>query len=306
MFEQRSDRRDSRTILLILGFAALITTTTRADAPSAAAQEAQQKLDQGNYSDAIRVVTQALTRTRPTDDSPERCELLMIKAEALLRMGQNASAINTFDVAFKGAPDARSAALARATAVLIRNSAGGKYMPKAAGAKPINIQDPQSRKEAFLALQDDLAKALKPKYDAALRANTLPPIIDVLPAMLDVLYVEYAAKGTTDSAKADLMQLGQHARNLMSSELNRLRHQLNVLEDASNSTQDYIRRGLFSNERQALEQQVIPYLSQIEKTARDARARARSLGFDGAAWEPIIADAQDQIDRAQAMISASP
>ena len=34
-----------------------------------------------------------------------------------------------------------------------------------------------------------------------------------------------------------------------------------------------------------------------------SRRRARELGMDGAAWEPIIADAQELIDNAQALLN---
>ena len=79
-------------------------------------------------------------------------------------------------------------------------------------------------------------------------------------------------------------------------------YQLNALEIASNSTQDYTRRRLFSNEQQSV-QDSIDYLRKIEQTARNARRRARELGFDGTPWEPVIADAGDLADRAQALLN---
>src|SRR6476660_10573146 len=149
----RSEIMLKRSGVVLLLF--LLCSSGLVRAQSQAIQDAQQKLDAGQYQDAIRIVSKALTGSRPNDDSPDRYQLLMIKGEALMRIGQNASAANTFDMAFKSAPDTKAAALARANALLIRASSGGKYMPKTGiGAKPIEIQDPTTRKDAYLALRD--------------------------------------------------------------------------------------------------------------------------------------------------------
>jgi tetratricopeptide (TPR) repeat protein len=298
-------RHDSIVLTLLCGVLFISSRALTAAAQPDPVSDAQQKLDAGQFKDAITIVTQSLTRSRPDDDSAQRGQLLTIKGEALLRMGQTATAASTFDMAVKSAPDVRTAALARANSLLIRASSQGKYRPRTGGGQPIEIIDPESRKQAFAALREDLSRTVKPKMQAALNGNTLPPLLDVLPSVMDLGYLEYAANGSAPTARDDLKELGAHARDLMNSELRKLRHQIDVLEDASNSTDNWNRRGLFSNERKWLTDQ-LPYLRRIEKTARDARSRARELGFDGAAWEPIIADAGDQADRAQAMLDVSP
>jgi hypothetical protein len=42
---------------------------------------------------------------------------------------------------------------------------------------------------------------------------------DVLPSVLDLAAVEYAAEGSAETAKAMLTELGAHARQLMSNEV---------------------------------------------------------------------------------------
>lgn len=98
--------------------------------------------------------------------------------------------------------------------------------------------------------------------------------------------------------------MGSRARELMSGELRRVRYHVSALELASNSTSDYVRRGLYSTERDAV-QQDIDYVTKIGQTARDARRRAQELGYDGAAWESVIADCDDLVDRARALLSVS-
>jgi hypothetical protein len=264
----------------------------------------RQRVASGQYQDALRLISQQLTRTARDKDNPDRYDLLMLKGESLLQLGQRASAGDAFDQAAKAAPDIRGTALARANALLVRSAPNNKYKPKSGGAsaQPIDILNPESRKQAFAALREDKLAALAPKLKKAEDAKSLPPMIDVLPAVLDCGYLEGASSGAAPQTRAALAEMGAHARDLMTAELRRLRYRVDQMEDLANSfiNDDLTRRGLFSNERQELTDD-IAYLKQIEQTARDARRRARELGFDGAAWEPIAADAADLADRAQAL-----
>jgi hypothetical protein len=264
-------------------------------------QDAQQKFDAGQFPEAIKLISPELAKTKPTDEGGDRYPLLMLRAECLLRMNQRISAANNFELAVKCAPDLRAAAIARANSLLVKASPNNKYTPKQGKSEAIDILDPESRKRAFDALREDTFKTLKPKYEAAMNGNQLPPMFNVLPALLDVGYLEFASKGSAADTREDLQNMGRHARELMNSEIRRISHQINALDIASNTTEDYTRRGLFSNERKMV-QDNIEYLKKIEQTARDARHRAQELGFDGRVWEPVIADAGDLADRAQAML----
>jgi hypothetical protein len=283
-------------ICLLTGF--LGVQISRADALS----DAKAKFDAGLYPDALRLILPALTAIPQNDDSGQRYELLMLRAECLLRIDQRMSAISTFDVASKSAPDARGAAIARANWLLAKSSPGNKYMPKGRG-EGIDIMAFESRKRAFEALRSDLIAQVKPKYDAAMRGQTLVPMMNVLPSVLDVAYLELASTGAITQTSEDLKAMGSRARDMMSSEVRRLSRQINSMELAANSTDlGYTRRGLNSEERKAV-QDVIDYAHQIEQTARDARHRATELGFDGQAWEPIIADSADLADHALALLN---
>jgi hypothetical protein len=264
-------------------------------------QDAQKKLDAGQYQDALRIISPLLASAG--DDNNVRYQLLMLRGEALLQLQQRLPAANAFDVAVKFAPDAKAKAAARANALLLRASPDNKYVPKA-GGEPIDILNPVSRKAAFVALRKDLLAAVTPKYTAALNSNSLVPMMNVLPSILDLAYLEFAADGSAPQTHNDLKAMGARARELMNGELRRIRYQLDALEAASNSTTDYGRRGLTSDER-AMVQNNIEYVTKIGQTARDARRRAQALGYEGAAWEPVIADCDDLVDRAQAMLSVS-
>jgi len=264
-------------------------------------QDVQQKMDAGQYQDALRLISPLLASAG--DNNGTRYQLLMLRGEALLQSQQRVPAANVFDVAAKIAPDAKATAAARANVLLLRASPDNKYTPKSGGT-PIDILQPASRKEAFAAMRADLAAALKPKYTAALKSDSLVPMMNVLPSMLDQAYLEFAADGSAPKTHEDLQAMGSRARELMSGELRRVRYHVSALELASNSTSDYVRRGLYSTERDAV-QQDIDYVTKIGQTARDARRRAQELGYDGAAWESVIADCDDLVDRARALLSVS-
>jgi hypothetical protein len=275
-----------------IGFAQTAPTTI---------QDVQKKMDAGKYQDALGLISPLLLSAG--DDNSARYQLLMLRGEALLQTQQRVPAANVFDVAAKFAPDARAASAARANVLLLRASPDNKYTPKSGGT-PIDILNPESRKEAFTALRADLAAALRPKYTAALKSDSLVPMMAVLPSVLDQAYLEFAADGSAPKTHEDLKAMGNRARELMNGELRRVQYHVRALELASNSTSDYERRGLYSNERDSL-QQDIDYVTKIGQTARDARRRAQELGYEGAAWEPVIADCDDLIDRARALLSVS-
>jgi hypothetical protein len=293
------------SLMLSAIFACALAPLCARAADDAAVRDAQQKFDAGQYPDALKVIAQALSKGTPTGESPERYQLLMLRGECLIRTGQRAPAAAAFDAANKSAPDVPSAALARANALLVRASPQNKYTPKDTANPPIDITSPDPRKIAFAFFREDQARIVQPKVDKALAGTTLPPMIEVLPSLLDVAYLEYAARGNAEQTKASLMALGARARELMKGELKRVRHEIDVLEEVSNTYDGSGRRGFYSNERTSL-QASHDYVVQIEQAARQARRRVMDLGFDGAVWEPIIADAADLADLAQALLSAGP
>jgi hypothetical protein len=255
--------------------------------------EMKKQMDAGQYREALRSIGEALSKRKASDDQA-RYQLLMMRGECQLQLDQRADAASAFESAAKSAGNIVDAAMARANVVLIRASAGSKYAPKS-GGDAIDIKNAESRKQAYSTLRDDLLKANESKIQAAMHDNTLAPTMKILPTVLDIAYLEYASSGSAENTHTALKELGDHARSLMRAELNRLRRQANLAEDVSNSASYGGRRGLNTTERDGL-QQSIDYVTQIAQTAREARRRARALGFDGSAWEPIIADADDLLE----------
>lgn len=282
---------------------ALGISSSAFSADSGLVQEIRQKVDAKQYQDAQRQITTALSAIRSDDEGTDRFQLLMLRGECLLQTGQRASAVTAYELALRCAPDTRGAALARAHVLLLKASFNNQYKPKqGANTTPIDILDRESRKAAFAAMREDQAKTLAPGLRTAMQAHTLPPMLNVLQPLLDVGYLEYASKGSAEETRAELQSLGMRARELINADLRRIRRETSTLEIAANSAaSDYTRRGLFSQERTQAKE-TIEYLKKIEQTARDVRRRAIELGFDGSAWEPIIAESADVADRLQALL----
>jgi hypothetical protein len=172
----------------------------------------------------------------------------------------------------------------------------------------MDIRVAESRKQAFVALHDELAGAVRPRVQKAMSANSLPPMADVLPSVLDLAAVEYAAEGSAEDAKAILTDLGTHARQLMSNEIRRLDDRVGELHATANSFDLVTRggviepRGLTSPERKEL-QDALVYLGKIEKSARDAQGRAKELGFTGEKWDAVVVQADDAAENASRVLA---
>jgi len=266
--------------------------------PADAVQNAQALLNEGKADEALRFIDQHLIQRRVHSAGEERFQLLMMKGDAMIRTNKATMAASVFDQARRAAPNGQSAAVARANSLLVRAAPGGKYTPRSRAAEPIDLVNPDSRRAAFDAFRADLLAQAKPKMDRATQAKTLPPALDVLPAILDIASVELASKGTTDETRADVSALSEHARGLMRGQLDLAHRRINTLGDLASRIEDGERRQLQSNEVKELPP-MIAELRRIEKAARDVRSRAQELGIAATAWEQIAIDAADLADAAE-------
>lgn len=308
----------SRAILVAMLWSMATASIALAQAPTDALADARQKFAAGEYRPALQVIAAELSQNRPANSreampSPRRYELLMIRGECLIRVDQRASGADAFSAAEKSASSPQEFAIAHASSMLIKASPNNKYTGRGGTGSPFDILNTDSRKQAFAALREDRLATLKPKLDRAGSSTTLPPMFEVLQPLLDIAVLEFAANGSAVQTRVTLMDLGTHARGLINAELKRIDARLNALGDASNSVTGavgvdvgyVVRRGLYSNEAQEV-RETVQYLGQIDKTARDVRTRAQKLGLQADAWEPIIADTADLVDRANAMLNIVP
>ena len=131
----------------------------------------KQMHDAGEYRICLQQIARVLQLRGDPARPYDRYALLLLRGDCLLHLGNPTTALEAYADAEKSTEPAQLAE-ARATALLIRSSAGLQFMPKPpADGAPIDIADHASRKKAMLALHNQLLADSKPAIDAALDAQ---------------------------------------------------------------------------------------------------------------------------------------
>jgi hypothetical protein len=282
---------------------------TPPDGPEVVA--ARQAFNAKDYRGALQKIAEALSVAKGPKLAPtDRYALLMLRGEALLRLSERAYAIDAFDAASRaaGREHLKEAAAAKANAVLIRRSQGPVYKSARGGgeADGIPIVPPEMRPAAMKALWEDMRADNLAKARAALEGSELPPLLALVPVLGDMYVLEWTATGEPTRTTDVLKSFGQHARSLMSKELDGTGRRVESLSQLANShvSSGYgwgsglDRRGLWTPERTEL-QDLIDYVTRIRKAGQQARQIAVSFGYSGENWDEIIAKAGEVLDQAQ-------
>jgi len=129
----------------------------------------------GDHRAALQKIAKLLSSYKAPPPA-ERYEILMLKAECQLQLKDRMGSVTTFKSAAKSAGDLNQLAAARANAVIVERSSNGAYKSAFGSADPpIDILSPDSRKKAMAKLLQELWSKHKRDFDAAMRADTLPP-----------------------------------------------------------------------------------------------------------------------------------
>ena len=159
-------------------------------------------------------------------------------------------------------------------------------------------------------LYQTLREPLDPKVRDAAMANTLPPMYDLLPALLDLAALEATADGSLERTIPLLHQLGERARELIDQELRRIDTDVNRIELASGEVEGLVsggyfgRRGLYTADRRELED-MRPYLGRILAATRDGRGIAELVRNPQAAesWKDLGVQASDTSAHIESVLS---
>jgi hypothetical protein len=289
--------------------AALCLAATTLAAPRAqpdAITEARKTFDAGDYRQALREISKGLSLTAPEPTPDEKYQLLMLRGESLLRIGERAYAVNAFEAAANATADLQKAAVAKATAVLITLSSGPVYQPTGGAGEPIPIVPPDSRTRAMHAAFGDQRDRHMPAIKRALEGDTLPPMLELVPRLGDMFVLELTSQGQATQTSQILQSFGEHARSLMGQELRRIRRRVASLDQLENSLIEIERpwnswldrRGLRTAERDDL-RQLTEYAERIRDAALHGRRITRSFGLKGEDWDPVLAEATDILDQAR-------
>jgi hypothetical protein len=267
---------------------------------------AQADFAKGEYRPCLQKIAQVLAMPESKRNPQERYDLFMLRGECLLQLKSADIADDTFHSAatvLKGSDEMKKIADAEAVAILIKASPGLKYTPRTAGAQPIDIVNPESRKAALQALFDDRLTVFKPKAVAANQSTNLVPIHELVPAINDLFLVELALTGETKQTLALGKELGAHARDLINGALRQINDRIQdlnmIANEPSTGTLNQIGyRGLTSPERDELKS-LANELVKIEEVSARARHMAQRMGGDPQTWDTILADVSDAKQLAQ-------
>ena len=231
------------------GFTFADSTTKPAAAPApttrpASMHDIQAAFDAGDYRQVIRDAARALALKGKVADEYDRHDLLLLRAESLLRLNQTIPAATAFEQAAKEAANEKDRNDALAISLLLHRCGGKvpKYTPQKVlkGQKhdPIDVVDPEQRKLAMAALYFDESSAVAPDIKAAKSSTSLPPIAQALRAvnLHNVRMLELAANGNDNETKQSVADLKARAVELIAHVLERDSHRVEEIGESADQT----------------------------------------------------------------------
>jgi len=266
--------------------AALLVGTLNA----ATLQELKDAFDRGDYPAVITEADRTMIADPLLSDS-ELYQMIMLKAEAMLRSGNRMNAAQEFAAAANVAPKLEQLAWARSSRLLLDRTNGPAYTPRTGeNREPIDVVDTASRKRAFAALAADLKPSVARAYDAAMRATTLPALEDAILPVSDAAFLEIASTGQTSDMMPLLNQLGKHAQQLIAEDMTRMQRQISHLDRMASSYEDFSvggRRGITSRERDEL-YDLQAYLGRVNERVQMYRTVALRIHGDTTNWDRLL------------------
>jgi len=267
-----------------------------------------------------RVVLQQINRIQPNKKIlPDygAYNLDMLKAESCLRLRMNSQALDAFAMAGKDAPNRPAAALASATALLLKRSTNLQYTPRHAvlagpgstaasgtahsAAFDLTIAAP--RPAALNALLGDEQSDVKAKSGAVEKGSSLLPIAALAKTLEDLEVLELAATGATEYVTQERTLLAGVAEKLMKASLAQMtisvhaiqgnaekfvEFWLPVLDGSGRTEKHYKKRGLANTDMQQLR----TIKGNAEMIPPAAKELAGHLHQEATVFEKITEDAQ--------------
>lgn len=251
-------------------------------------KELNETFTSGDYAKVVLDADRTLTDQGTSLSDEEAYGLIMLKAEALLRQGNAAAAAREFVNAGRAATDIQQLAWARASAIVVRRSNTKTFTPRTGDKTPIDILNPDTRKQAFLALYKDMLPEVNRRQETAMRANTLPALEDAVLPVADATFLEIAATGASKEMGPALKGIGERARKLISEDIIRVQRQVSILDRIASQYDGWggSLRGLTSRERDEL-RTTQAYVDRVLERVRAYRLAASRLTNDLQDWDRL-------------------
>lgn len=227
---------------LVVGVCLLLSlSAVAAPEPLPSQQSIRDAYAAADYPKVLQMLTRVLVLKGKAADGYDRHELLRIKGETHLRMKASQPAISAFAEASKIAPDGPAAANDIATELLLRKcNTGFNYQPKLKDKDdktrtlpPVNVLEPEGRRKGIELLYADELAAVTSRVTAAKEGRALPPIMNALPDIRNVRWLEMAATGSDGTTRAMVADLVTKAKKLLESALEEMMESTDSIEKTS-------------------------------------------------------------------------
>jgi hypothetical protein len=237
------------------------------------AEEIRKLVDAGQYRDALKALARVVDLKGAAGADYDHEEMLLLKAECLLQIRENSSAMATYTSAQKEAQkDGKDAqeAIAGSMILLIQQSPGLKYIPKTGDVKtPISVLDRTQRTAAFNALFNDQFAIFTRIAKGASTATTLQPTLDAAKLAAGLRDVEKVATGSNQQTQQMMDDMADHAVKLINTKLDDFSARTTAIAASANTmvmspamgsyggrsmqTTNTHRQGLLGNDAQVLQ-----------------------------------------------------
>ena len=295
-------------LLIIITATRALAQTRPSETPPPSMADLQRMFDAREYQDVVRHVLKVLSLKGDAAAGYDRHELLRLKGESHLRLGDAEPAAKAFDDAAVVATDEATAALDRATALLARRARQNVYKPKttssAVGAgEGLPLLDPVGRKLGLRALYDDERAVARKRMDVPPRAS-LSDLIAALDVAAPLRALELGATGASSETDALIAPLAERAREMVGDEIKSMSSRVEKLDKAANKKKKmgsaYRKRGLSADEQAELREVV----RKCEQFATAVRPLADAAPSNAAKFATLRADAQALHEHATRVLSA--
>lgn len=236
--------------LVLLGIIALASQCFSSPAPEPlpTADDAHHLFTDGKFRETVKSISKIAASKEWQAKQFDKYDLLMLKGEAHLKLKESVVAASAFEAASKETEDKPKAALAHTTAVLIKKCIGTNYVPKAGNEKripgksanehiTIDIIDPESRKQALLALWQDERNALEKQYKAATEGANLQAPIDAAPIISRLHDYDLAAHGNDGDTAQAAGLIATHSKDLLLAMLEKMNTRISEISTKANKVE---------------------------------------------------------------------
>jgi hypothetical protein len=265
--------------------------------------------DAKQYNLCLQQIARVTRSKSPAATGNDPDQLQLLRGECYIQLGDRVHALKGFGAA-QAASDPKTALMARANFLLLQKTPGWQF---ATDAGSIDIVNPESRRKAMSALFAVERKKADPAIQRAKNAETIEPILAVVPTLKDLAALELTATGDDKEIYPVFSGVGGHARDLIAAALPPLEAQISTIEHRSNESVTMVqtggwwvnagRRGLDTPDRAALEQ-LVGHAETTRDITHQGLMIAKSLKGNIDQWQELANSADNVVTHARNVLDA--